>query len=83
MGQMSKAIKVLLTIGVSAGAAVLAGGCSDSPSPAKSTAIRSDVTDVRPIEQAAYQPPMIDNSGLIPTAPQAVTTDMTPANPCP
>jgi nucleoid-associated protein YgaU len=83
MGQMGKAIGLLLTIGVSAGAAVFAGGCSDSPAPAKSTAIRSDVTDVRPMETAAYQPPLIDNSGMVPTVQQPVTTDIQPVNPTP
>jgi len=82
MGHSSRAIGVLLTIGISAGAMVFAGGCADTPPPAQSNAsgIHSDVTDVRPIEPAtpaAYQPPVIDNSGLIPTAPQAVTTDYT------
>jgi nucleoid-associated protein YgaU len=81
MGQMKKAIGLLLTIGVSAGSMVFAAGCSDSPAPTQSNAgaIRSDVTDIRPIEPAApaaYQSPAIDNTGLIPTAPQAVTSDV-------
>jgi nucleoid-associated protein YgaU len=78
MGQMGKAIGVLLTIGVSSGAMVFAGGCADDPKPnqTSSAALHSDVTDVHPIEPAApaaYQPPLYDNSGLVPTAPQPVT----------
>jgi 5'-nucleotidase len=80
MGQMSKAIGTLLTIGVSAGVMVFSAGCGDTTTPTQSnaSAIHSDVTDVHPIEPAtpaAYQPPVIDNSGLIPTAPQAVTSE--------
>jgi nucleoid-associated protein YgaU len=80
MGQMSKAIKMVSTIGMTAAAMVFASGCADTPAPTQSNAnaVRGDVTDIRPIEPAtpaAYQPPVIDNSGLIPTAPQAVTTE--------
>jgi hypothetical protein len=85
MGQMSEAIKVLLTIGVSAGAMAFAGGCADTAKPSQPSA-RGDVTDVRPMEPAApaaYQPPAYDNSGLVPTAPQPITAtpvvDTTPS----
>jgi 5'-nucleotidase/UDP-sugar diphosphatase len=82
MAQMSKAIGVLLTIGVSAGVIVLAGGCSDSTPPAKTSSVRGDVTDVHPMDPvatAAYQPPLIDNSGMVPTVQQPVTTDIQPS----
>jgi nucleoid-associated protein YgaU len=78
MGQMGKAIGALLTIGFSAGAMVFGGGCADDAKPAQgnAAALHSDVTDVRPIEPAApaaYQPPLYDNSGVVPTAPQPLT----------
>jgi nucleoid-associated protein YgaU len=81
MGQMKKAIGMLLTIGVSTGAMVFAVGCTDTAAPTQSNAssVHGDVTDIRPIEPAApasYQAPAIDNTGLIPTAPQAVTADV-------
>jgi 5'-nucleotidase/UDP-sugar diphosphatase len=81
MGQMNRTIGVLMTIGVAAGALVFASGCADTPAQTSGTGVRSDVTDVRPMEPAvaaAYQPPMIDNSGMVPTTAQPVTT-ATPA----
>ena len=80
MGQMGKAVGILLTIGFSAGAMVFAGGCSEDAKPTQSNAaaLHSDVTDVRPIEPAApaaYQPPLYDNSAVVPTAPQPVTVE--------
>jgi len=85
MGQISRAIGTLLTIGVSAGAMVFAAGCGDAMPPAQSNAntIHSDVTNVRPIEPAApaaYQPPVYENTGAIPTAPQAVTSEASATN---
>jgi len=80
MGQMNKAMGMWMSIGVSAGAMVFAGGCSSGlfgPAQSNANPVHNDVTDIRPIEPAApaaYQPPVIDNSGLIPTAPQAVTS---------
>ena len=80
MGQMSKAIQLLMTIGISAGAVALVGGCSTATpaTQANATGIRSDVTDVQPIApavQVAYQPPVYDTTTNIPTAQQPVMTD--------
>jgi 5'-nucleotidase len=77
MVRINRTIGILMTVGVAAGAMVFAGGCADTPAQPASS-VRNDVTDVRPIEPAitaAYQPPMIDNSGLVPTAQQPVTTE--------
>lgn len=85
MARMNRAIGILMTIGVAAGAMVFAGGCADTPTQPAS-GVRGDVTDVRPIEPAvtaAYQPPMIDNSGVIPTTAQPVTTETASPNAAP
>ena len=86
MGQMSNAIQVLVTIGLSAGAAVLGAGCTTGSSPAQANAngVRGDVTDVRPIETAStasYQPPLYDTSTNIPTESQPITADPVAAAP--
>ena len=74
MGQIRKTIQMLMTAGISAGA-MLAVGCADTTAPTQTNAngIRGDVTDVRPVAQASYQPPLYDNTGVIPTAQQPVT----------
>jgi nucleoid-associated protein YgaU len=76
MGQTSKAIQLLMTIGISAGGVLLGVGCAETAAPGQASSTRGDVTDVRPIPTAmaaAYQPPIYDSP--IPTAPQAVTPD--------
>lgn len=79
MGQTSRAIGMLMTMGISAGAIALGTGCNTSTpaTQANSDGVRSDVTDVRPIEpvQASYQAPLYDRSTNIPTARQPVTVD--------
>jgi 5'-nucleotidase len=78
MGQVNKAIQVLMTIGLSAGSALLAVGCTETATPSQANASHGEVTDVRPIPTAmaaAYQPPVYDNSASIPSAPQQVTPD--------
>jgi 5'-nucleotidase len=80
MGQMSKAIQMLITVGISAGAIALATGCNTAGPTTKADAsgIRGDVTDVHPSAPAvtaAYQPPLYDTSTNIPTAQQPITAE--------
>jgi 5'-nucleotidase len=73
-----------MTIGFSAGAVTMGVGCQTTPPATQSNtgAVHGDVTDVRPVEPAApaaYQPPLYDTTGTIPTAAQPVTA--VPATP--
>jgi nucleoid-associated protein YgaU len=77
MGQMSKKIGMLATLGFSGGMIALGSGCNSTAptTQANGNQVHSDVTDVRPIEpvQASYQPPIYDTSTNIPTVKQPVT----------
>lgn len=74
MGQFSKTIQMLVTAGISATSMMMAIGCADTSAPvSNANGIRSDVTDVRPMATASYQPPAYDTTGMVPTAPQPVT----------
>jgi 5'-nucleotidase len=73
MGQISKTIQMLVTAGISTSAMMLATGCMDAAAPTQANGVHGDVTDVRPMATAAYQPPAYDTTGLVPVAPQPVT----------
>jgi 5'-nucleotidase len=80
MGQIRKTIQAIVTASVAASATMLGVGCVDTKTlpPASASGVRGDVTDVRPmasVTPAAYQPPVYDTTGPIPTAPQPMTPD--------
>jgi nucleoid-associated protein YgaU len=76
MTQFSRSIRSVVISAFAFGGAAGVVGCSSTP-PAKtaSTGFRSDVTDIRPVEPAAYQPPLYDTSAVIPVAPQPMTAE--------
>ena len=78
MNHFSKTVQAWMMIGISSASMITVVGCASTPDKDKTAAIRSDVTDVHPMEAAApasYQPPLYDTSAVVPTAPQAVSAD--------
>jgi 5'-nucleotidase len=86
MTQFSRTIRSVVISAVACGGAAGLVGCGSTASPSTKTSsngFRGDVTDIRPVEPAAYQPPLYDTSAVIPVAPQPITTESNPVAPPP
>ncbi len=76
MTLISSTVRSIVTAALAFGGAACVVGCNgNAPDKTAQTGFRSDVTDIRPVEPASYQPPLYDTSAVIPVAPQPVTTE--------
>jgi nucleoid-associated protein YgaU len=81
MKQLNRTIRSMMIGAIAFGGAAGVVGCSSTP-PGKTASggFRSDVTDIHPVEPAAYQPPLYDTSAVIPVAPQSITPEPAPVS---